>query len=195
MSINVLLGATASVAAIKIPELLKKLQEQLHLVFPHKECNIRLVPTEHSLHFFDPASVTVPILRDQDEWKQWSKIGDPVLHIELRKWADVMLIAPLDANTLSKLASGACDNLVTCVARAWDFTKPIIVCPAMNTFMWQHPVTNKHISEITSWNYSIVPCVEKRLACGDVGLGGLATVDTIVAVVIDSLKSSQKQES
>ena len=50
--------------------------------------------------------------------------------------ADVFVIAPLDANTLAKLSTGMADNLLTCVARAWDFSKPIVVCPAMNTAMW-----------------------------------------------------------
>ena len=54
-------------------------------------------------------------------------MGDPVLHIELRRWADVLLLAPLSANTLAKAASGLCDNLLTCVVRAWDFDKPLLV--------------------------------------------------------------------
>ena len=192
MSINILVAATGSVAALKIPEILQQLTENIRLVFPQRECNIKLVPTEHSMHFFDTSIVTVPILRDHDEWDQWKKIGDPVLHIELRKWADVMLIAPLDANTLSKLSNGACDNLVTCVARAWDFAKSIIVCPSMNTFMWHHPVTKQQLGTLLGWGYTVVPCVEKKLACGDVGLGAMAAVDTIVTAVTDALNIAIK---
>lgn len=51
-----------------------------------------------------------------------------MLHIDLRRWADLMVIAPLSANTLAKLAGGLCDNLLTCVVRAWDFEKPLLVC-------------------------------------------------------------------
>ncbi len=54
-------------------------------------------------------------------------MGDPVLHIELRRWADVLLVAPLSANTLAKMANGLADNLLTCVVRAWDFSKPLLV--------------------------------------------------------------------
>lgn len=54
-------------------------------------------------------------------------MGDPVLHIELRKWADLLVIAPLTANSLAKLANGMADNLLTCVARAWDYRKPFLV--------------------------------------------------------------------
>lgn len=83
------------------------------------------------------------VLRDDDEWSCWNKREDPVLHIELRKWADVFLVAPLSANTLAKMANGLCDNLLTCVARAWDFKRPLLVAPAMNTLMWESPFTAK----------------------------------------------------
>ncbi|CAB4317634.1 unnamed protein product [Prunus armeniaca] len=62
-------------------------------------------------------------------------MGDSVLHIELRCWADIMVIASLSANTLSKIAKGLCDNLLTCVVHAWDYSKPFFVAPAMNTLL------------------------------------------------------------
>ena len=65
--------------------------------------------------------------------------GDPVRHIEFRHWADLLVVAPLDANTLAKFAIGLCDNFLTCLFRAWDFAKPVILAPAMNTLMWDHP--------------------------------------------------------
>lgn len=61
------------------------------------------------LHFF---------AGNEDEWHAWKEVGDPVLHIELRRWADCLLIAPLSANTLAKIAQGFCDNLLTCVVRS-----------------------------------------------------------------------------
>lgn len=63
------------------------------------------------------------VLTDDHEWSSWSQRGDPVLHIELRKWADICLIAPLSANTLAKIANGLADNLLTSTLRAWDFSK------------------------------------------------------------------------
>jgi phosphopantothenoylcysteine decarboxylase len=134
-----------------------------------------------------------------------------VLHIELRRWADVLVIAPLDANTLAKLAVGLCDNCLTCVWRAWDTAKPVVLAPAMNTLMWQNPFTRRHLKAIAADNGAghipahldeqqliaqindrsktlrVVPPVEKRLACGDVGMGGLADVAEIVAAVRDML--------
>ena len=85
---------------------------------------------------------------DALEWEAWQGRGDPVLHIELRKWAELMVIAPLSANSLAKLAGGLCDNLLTCTARAWDTKKPLLFCPAMNTLMYEHPLTAIHIASL-----------------------------------------------
>ena len=67
------------------------------------------------------------LVGDEEEWHQWQQKGDPVLHIDLRKWADLLIVAPLSANTLAKVAQGLCDNCLTSVVRAWDFTKPLLV--------------------------------------------------------------------
>ncbi|XP_025066343.1 phosphopantothenoylcysteine decarboxylase isoform X3 [Alligator sinensis] len=99
----------------------------------------------------------------------WKDRSDPVLHIDLRRWADLMLVAPLDANTLAKIANGICDNLLTCVIRAWDMTKPFLFCPAMNTAMWEHPITAEQIERLKGFGYTEIPCVVKRLVCGDEG--------------------------
>ena len=130
-----------------------------------------------------------------DEWKEWNELGDPVLHIDLRDWADLMLIAPLSAHTLAKLAHGFCDDTVSCVVRAWDFGhgvrpgKPLYLAPAMNTAMWQHPLTKTQLETIRGfWNTKrdnrnrihIVEPQEKKLACGEIGNGALASVDTII---------------
>ena len=125
---------------------------------------------------------------------------------KLRRWADVLLIAPCDANTLAKLALGMCDNCLTCVYRAWDRGKPIVLAPAMNTFMWEHPATARHLCQIAADATGVAPplvepldvCawingngpglrvagpVSKKLACDDVGLGALAGRDEIVELV------------
>lgn len=80
-----------------------------------------------------------------------------------------------------------CDNLLTCVARAWDPKKPLLYCPAMNTKMWEHPVTSKQIEILNCWGFKIVPCIEKTLICGDTGLGAMAEVTTIVKHITDSI--------
>lgn len=132
------------------------------------------------------------MLSDKDEWEMWSRRGDPVLHIELRRWADLLLIAPLDANTLAKIANGLCDNLLTCVVRAWDSTRPLLFAPAMNTYMWEHPITEKHVLTLKDFGYQEVPCVSKVLVCGDQGLGAMAEVKTLVSAVEIALREAGK---
>eukprot|EP00053_Salpingoeca_punica_P017358 m.167112 g.167112 ORF g.167112 m.167112 type:complete len:272 (+) comp17190_c0_seq1:128-943(+) len=188
-SLNVLLAASGSVAAIKIPQIVSRLKEN------NAHLNVRVVATEHAQHFFRREELTVPFFTDADEWTTWSKMGDAVLHIELRAWADVLVVAPLDANTLAKLANGLCDNLLTCVARAWDFARPAIVCPAMNTKMWEHPVTGRQLDTLRSYGYQVVPPISKTLACGDIGNGAMASVDTIVERILTCLEESAKAAS
>lgn len=126
----------------------------------------------------------------------WKKRGDPVLHIDLVKWADIFIIAPLDANTLGKISSGMCDNLLTCVARAWDLDKPLIFCPAMNTKMFLHPITRKQIDELKEFGYIEIRAISKTLMCGDTGLGAMAEYTTIVEIIfaqLNAVKIEQRQ--
>ena len=103
--------------------------------------NVQVVTTTKGAHFFDKRALEakgVRVWTDDDEWGAWKQRGDPVTHIELRRWAHLLLVAPLSANTLAKLSNGICDNLLTCLARAWDFgdkCKHLVVAPAMNTAM------------------------------------------------------------
>ena len=207
---NILLGVTGSVAAVRTPALYEALRAAGHAV--------RVVATEPALYFFDPASLPRsepepsrgPVFRDADEWPDGGyHRDDPVLHIELRKWADVLVVAPLDAHTLARFATGLCDNLLTCVLRAWDFTRPVVLAPAMNTLMWQSPITLRHLRQLladfgdgtataglpTTLDEApgafarhaprivLVPPQAKRLACGDVGVGAMAEVAAVAEAV------------
>ncbi|XP_028630294.1 phosphopantothenoylcysteine decarboxylase isoform X5 [Grammomys surdaster] len=102
---HVLVGVTGSVAALKLPLLVSKL-----LDIPGLE--VTVVTTERAKHFYSTQDVPVTLYSDADEWEMWKRRSDPVLHIDLRRWADLLLVAPLDANTLGKVASGICDNLL-----------------------------------------------------------------------------------
>src|SRR6266545_3338519 len=177
---NVLLGATGSVAAVRVPALFDALTAAGHAV--------KVVATNAATYFFDAEEIrakepTPPtplpegkgekealsssplpfreggpggvgsLILDADEWpgraegERYAR-GDAVMHIELRKWADIFAIAPLDANTLAKLAVGLCDNCLTCVWRAWDPARPVVLAPAMNTLMWEHPLTRRHLRQL-----------------------------------------------
>lgn len=72
------------------------------------------------------------------------------------------------------------DNLLTCTARAWDVTKPLVFCLAMNTKMYEHPITAQQVTVLKSWGYSEVSVISKTLMCGDTGLGAMAEIRTIV---------------
>ena len=179
---NVLLGATGSVAAVRVPVLVEQLQAAGHAV--------RVVATKSATYFFDPTPLRDVLVLDSDEWPgDRYQRGDPVLHIELRRWADVLLVAPLDANTLAKFALGMTDNCLTCVYRAWDLAKPIVLAPAMNTLMWQHPATGRHIAQVKvdmGPELVVVPPQVKTLACDDVGVGAMAARDEILRAVSHS---------
>ena len=148
-----------------------------------------------------PPAARLGLLLDACEWASLGAAGADaaVPHIELRRWADLLIIAPCSANTLARIAGGAADNLLTCVARAWPFAcaeggggggggggppraaKPVLLAPAMNTAMWEHPVTAQHLRAVEGWGFTVIPPVEKRLVCGDVGVGAMAAAEDIAA--------------
>ncbi|CAN1152393.1 Phosphopantothenoylcysteine decarboxylase [Linum perenne] len=154
---RILLAASGSVAAIKFANICHSFSEW---------AEVKAVATKASLHFIDRATIPkdVVLYTDEDEWSTWSKLGDNVLHIELRRWADVMIIAPLSANTLGKIAGGLCDNLLTCIVRAWDYDRPLFVAPAMNTFMWNNPFTERHLVSIDEISISLIPPINGAMA-------------------------------
>ena len=203
---QIVLGVTGSVAAVRTPALFAALRASGHTV--------RVVATEPALYFFDPAQLGPDddgpgLVRDADEWPGTRyERGDPVRHIALRHWADLLIVAPLDANTLAKFALGLSDNLLTCLFRAWDFARPVILAPAMNTRMWQSPVTLRHLGQLLddrgdgppfpplraldeaadhfarhAPRLVLVPPQAKRLACGDIGMGAMAEVATLAETV------------
>ncbi|KAF6016589.1 hypothetical protein EB796_025107 [Bugula neritina] len=188
MAPKILIGCCGSVATVKLKPLLAALQSGVPDVV------IKVILTEHAQHFaqVEDSTNVLQYYTDADEYKTWKKMGDDVLHIELRKWADIFIIAPLSANSLAKISNGLCDNLLTCVVRAWDPKKPLLFAPAMNTLMLQHPITQPQINVLVSWGHIEIPTCSKKLACGDVGYGAMAEVDTIAEKVIQHLSNLSK---
>lgn len=214
---HLLLAATGSVATIKIPNILSALAK-------YENLSIRLLLSNSAAEFLRGQADEQPTLeqiakiknldaiyRNADEWqKPWVR-GDSILHIELRRWADMMVIAPLSANSLAKLALGMSHDLVSSVARAWDTTglidglregvrlasaggdsarKVIMVAPAMNTAMWNHPVTKRHLDLLSNdWGadsrgwFEVLQPIDKGLACGDTGGGAMKEWKEIVAAI------------
>lgn len=161
---------------------------------PQPELNfVHQAPNRNSQQQLDAdewlALIHQSVFDDADEWRLWRRKGDPVLHIQLRQWADLLVVAPLDANTLAKLAYGLCDNLVTCVARAWDLGRPWLVAPAMNDRMWEHPFTGAQLEVLErQLNVSVVRPVRKLLACNVEGMGAMAAPETIAQAVGKALE-------
>lgn len=183
---NILLGVTGSVAAKLTPKIVAALEEPDH--------EVRVIATEASLHFFDSENIPVSLYRDRDEWPDGGyEDGAPIPHIELREWADLFLIAPATANTLAKMAGGICDNLLTSTIRAWPIGKPMLIAPAMNTRMWENPLTQDHIDAVARiYQAVLIPPIEKRLACGEYGMGAIAELPTIRRVVREYLQHIKK---
>ncbi|CAK0786727.1 hypothetical protein CVIRNUC_009941 [Coccomyxa viridis] len=174
---HVLLGVSGSVAAIKVPLIAKLLADFCDVVVIATDASRKLLAVDQL------EAMHLPVKGDEEEWREWKVVGDPVMHIELRRWADCLVIAPLSANTLAKVAQGLCDNLLTCVFRAWDFSRPLLVAPAMNTFMWDSPFTATHLEALQRLGVAIIPPISKKLACGDVGDGALAEPQAIAEAV------------
>ena len=195
---HLLLSASGSVATIKLPLIISFFAK-------YSDLSIRIVLTRAASHFLAGQSPEQPILSsvaqlpnvdgiylDEDEWlAPWTR-NSKILHIELRRWAHILAIVPMSANLLGKISGGLCDDLLTCVVRAWDVKRPIIVAPAMNTTMWEHPATAKQIAVLTEWDwFQILMPQVKELACGDVGQGAMRDWDEVVAVIEERLASIQ----
>ncbi|KAI0885801.1 flavoprotein [Annulohypoxylon maeteangense] len=167
---HLLLAASGSVATIKLPLIIEALAERHSQRNSSQDLSIRVLLTPSATRFLSGQSREQPpvssllsmpcvdgVYVDADEWREPWKRGDAILHIELRRWADLLVIAPLSANTMAKIVGGFADGILTSVVRAWDAwgeldsdtgrkrKKHIIVAPAMNTAMWRHPVTAKSL--------------------------------------------------
>lgn len=224
---NILVGISGSIAA--------KLCGKINIAL--KEHSVKYVMTQSAFKIHEGVDfdyelyeewnkVGYDLFSDAEEWDKY-KENKSVLHIDLTKWADCFIIAPCSMNTLAKVANGICDNLLTCCARAWDFNnseKKMILAPAGNTKMWQHPVTKEHLDKIKSWqrhyfydrlgyqreglnsldiknldikndSVEILDPISKELFCGDIGVGAMGHVDDLKIMVDEFNKYLLKGKS
>lgn len=213
---HLLLAASGSVATIKLPLIISALRH-------HANLSIRVVLTKAAARFLagqSPEQPTVAALaalpnvdgvyQDDDEWVGGWTRGAEILHISLRRWADILVVVPLSANTLAKIVNGMSDTLLTSVIRAWDTTglidgkkARILVALAMNTAMWTHPITASQIRVLEEdWGvkdgskdgeekgdparqgwFEVLRPISKTLACNDVGLGAMMEWTAIVKII------------
>ncbi|CAE6366995.1 hypothetical protein BN14_06091 [Rhizoctonia solani AG-1 IB] len=188
--LHVLLIATGSVATIKAPLIIQKL-------LTYDRVEVEVVATGAALNFINTDQIEAAgsrIWTDSVDWSAWKKVGDPILHIELRRWADVVLVAPCSANTLAKIASGLCDNLATCILRALAPSTPTFIFPAMNTHMYEHPLTARHLDIVKDViGYNIIGPIGKALACGDIG--AMTEWSDIVQLVVTRWSLTPKESA
>lgn len=121
--------------------------------------------------------------------------GRAMEHIHLERWADLILLAPATANTINKIATGQGDDLISTLFLAHDFKKPFLVAPAMNTKMYEHPITQKSIKILKNLNIKILETASGVLACGETGYGKLLDPNLIFSEIEQNLNLPHKNIS
>ena len=174
---NILLGITSSIASYKIYELIR--------LYKKNGFNVKVVLTQNALHFVSP--LVLETLTNNKVYFEQFEPRENVEHISLVEWADIFVIAPTSANTISKFAQGIADNLLTSIFCAYLGTKkPILLAPAMNTNMWENPIIQENLIKLSNLNCKITQPESGFLACGCEGKGKLAKIETIY---LDSLRA------
>ncbi len=171
---KILLGITGGIAAYKVYELIRILTKE--------GAKVKTVLTPSALDFVSPTVLST--LTSNVPYWEWD-YKNPLVHIDLAKWCDVFLIAPATVNTISKLALGIADNLLTATWLACD--KPKIVAPAANTVMFKNPAVQENLKKLQKWGVEIIPTQKGLLACGDLGEGKLADINLIRDYLVKAL--------
>ena len=170
---NILLGITGGVAAYKSASFARLLIKSGY--------DVRVIMTASAQAFITPLTLQA-LTGNQvhiDLLDETAELG--MGHIELAKWADLLIIAPATANTIAKLAMGIADDLLTTVCLAT--TAPILVAPAMNQQMWQHPSVKLNLQTLTDYDYEIIQPASGEQACGDIGEGRLPEPEQLLEYV------------
>lgn len=170
---NIILGVTASIAIYKACEIVRRLKSEGFAV--------TVVMTPEAEELIKPIvfgslsgnKVYRGLFEKPETWE--------IEHVSLAEKADLVLIAPATANIIGKIACGICDDLLACVVCATR--APVLIAPAMNENMYKNKITQGNINKLQSLGYRFVEPREGRLACGKIGIGCLAEVETIVKEV------------
>ena len=171
---TIVLGVTGSIAAYKtanLASMLVKLNADVHVIM-----------TQNATHFITP--MTFETLTNNkcivDTFDR--NFSFDVKHVSLAKKGDLFLVAPCTANVIGKVASGICDDMLTTTIMA---TKaPVLFSPAMNTGMWENPILQDNLKKLKNYGYHIIPPVEGRLACGDIGSGKMPAEETLLEHIL-----------
>ena len=176
---KILLGVTGSIAAYKSAFLVRLLVQA--------GADVKVIMTPSAADFISKLTLSTlsknKVLVDLFDEESWAN------HVMLGRWADIMLIAPLSCNTLSKMTHGQCDNLLLAVYLS--ATCPVVVAPAMDEDMWHHPSTKENIGRLIGFGNKIIPVEKGELASGLVGDGRMAEPEAILKFVEESFNVSK----
>lgn len=176
---HILLGISGSIAAYKSASLIRLLIKQ--------GAEVKVIMTKAATQFISPLTISTlskePVFTDFMESDEWSN------HVELGLWADVFLIAPCTATTLSKLADGLADNML--IASYLSAKCPVMLAPAMDLDMWKHGSTKDNLEKVESFGNVVIPVGHGELASGLVGDGRMAEPEDIVSFLNDYFERTQ----
>lgn len=173
---KIIIGITGSIAAFKIPFLVRLLKKQ--------RAEVQIILTPFAKEFVTPLTLSTltekPVLTDffDENDGSWNS------HVELGLWADLILVAPLSANTMAKMANGVADNLL--LTTILSARCPVYFAPAMDMDMYRHPTTAKNISQLKSFGYHLIEPVEGELASGLKGVGRLEEPENIMNILCEA---------
>ncbi len=180
-SYNIVVCVTGCIAAYKAPEVIRSFQK--------KGCNVRVVMSKHASEFVGvktfEALTGYPPLVDLFDYPQ-----DPIAHTTLAKWADATVVVPATANVMAKCAHGMADDAISTYLLAC-YT-PRIFAPAMNTHMLENPATQRNLQILKDFGDTLVMPEWGALACGDIGKGHLANIETIVRSTFETLEPQRQ---
>ena len=185
MAAKILFQLSGSIACYKACDLLSRLVKAGH--------DVEVVATPSALKFVGEA--TLEGLAGRPVHTETFARGGHMDHIRLARWADLILLCPASANTISKMASGLADDLVTTLFLAHDFTKPYLIAPAMNQAMLKHPATAASLAKLGEWGVDVLETGEGNLACGETGEGRLLEPEKLLAIVEGKLATPAASRS
>ncbi len=181
---NIALGVSGGIAAYKAIEVLRGLQRA--------GCNVRVAMTKRACEFVQP--LTFRALSGShvvvDDYAPDNP--DPIAHITFSQSADLLIVAPATANIIAKFANGVADDFLTSTYLACF--APVLIAPAMNTTMWEHPATQRNLQRLRADGVHIIEPDAGEMACGTIGPGRLSEPDGIVAAALDLLGAAQKRD-
>lgn len=174
---RILLGVTGGIAAYKAVELARRLVQA--------GAQVQCVLTDAATEFVSPLALQAVTGRAVRQ-SLWDKSAEAAMgHIELAKWAEVLLIAPATADALARLAQGMANDLLTTLVLATQ--AKVMVSPAMNGYMWRHPATQANMATLQARGVEVIPPASGELACGDIDVGRLPDLDTLLSAVEHAL--------